>query len=252
MFQPVLAAYAGAALSAQLFSGPLERFGQTLLAADDSRPDSRPVVALPDLLQTERLDQLLLSIYGPQLMPSQLPVLVSQWAKFYFMQIVPPVLVASLVHGWHWPLALEQVALAVDKRGLPNGVRLAGEGEAWRGIPADPFQRFAGLLDDNLQPFIAALSAYGGLPCAVLWSSAGDYLEGCLVQLATCSTASLVPGLALLSERKMPDGRANPLFQAVRYVAQAQGDEPRRQRRVCCLSHRVEWVGRCEHCPLSG
>ncbi|RXT71444.1 hypothetical protein B1F67_21820, partial [Pseudomonas syringae] len=24
------------------------------------------------------------------------------------------------------------------------------------------------------------------------------------------------------------------------------------QRRVCCLSHRVEWVGRCEHCPLPG
>lgn len=75
-------------MSAQLFSGPLERFGQTLLAADDSRPDSRPVVALPDLLQAERLDLLLLSIYGPQLMPSQLPVLVSQWAKFYFMQII--------------------------------------------------------------------------------------------------------------------------------------------------------------------
>ncbi|MFH7495396.1 siderophore-iron reductase FhuF, partial [Pseudomonas syringae pv. tagetis] len=33
---------------------------------------------------------------------------------------------------------------------------------------------------------------------------------------------------------------------------QAQGDELRRHRRVCCLSHRLEWVGRREHCPLPG
>ncbi|MDF7796234.1 siderophore-iron reductase FhuF [Pseudomonas syringae] len=248
MLQPDLAAHAGAALSLSLFVGPFARFGRTLLTTDDARP----VVTLPDLLRPERLDQMLLSVYGPQLMPGQLPVLVSQWAKFYFMQLIPPVLVASLVHDWHWPLQLEQVALALDERGVPSGIRLAGEGCVWRGLPVDPFQRFAGLLDDNLQPFITSLSAYGGLPAAVLWSSAGDYLEGCLAQLATCSDVSLGAGLALLSEKKRPDGRANPLFQAVRYVPQAQGGEPRRQRRVCCLSHRVEWVGRCEHCPLPG
>ncbi|QIQ73723.1 Ferric iron reductase protein FhuF [Pseudomonas coronafaciens] len=233
-------------MNSQLYAGGLAPFGRTLLAASDLRP----VLALPDLLLPERLDQLLLSVYGPQLMPSQLPVLVSQWAKFYFMQIIPPVLVASLVHGWHWPLALEQVGLALDERGVPCGVRLLEQGEVWRDIPVDPFQRFAGLLDDNLQPFIAALSAYGELPGAVLWSSAGDYLEGCLVQLAGCSDVSLAAGMALLTERRRPDGRANPLYQAVRYVAKAEGAEPRRQRRVCCLSHRVEWVGRCEHCPL--
>ncbi|MCF5644248.1 siderophore-iron reductase FhuF [Pseudomonas syringae] len=246
MFQPVLATHAGAALSSPLFSGPLARFGQTLLTAEDSRA----VVGVPVVLRPERLDQLLLSVYGPQLMPGQLPVLVSQWAKFYFMQMIPPVLVASLVHGWHWPLALADVALALDERGVPCGVRLTGKGGVYREVPADPFQRFAGLLDDNLQPFIAALSAYGGLPGAVLWSSAGDYLEGCLAQLALCSEVSLEAGLALLSEKRRPDGRANPLFQAVRYVPQAEGTEPRRQRRACCLSHRIEWVGRCEHCPL--
>ncbi|WP_024678651.1 siderophore-iron reductase FhuF [Pseudomonas syringae] len=246
MFQPVLAAHAGAALSSPLFAGALAPFGCTLLAADDPRP----VVALPELLQPARLDQLLLSVYGPQLMPSQLPVLVSQWAKCYFMQITPPVLVASLVQGWHWPLTLDQVGVALDERGVPCGVRLLGQGEVWRDVLVDPFQRFAGLLDDNLQPFISSLSAYGELPGAVLWSSAGDYLEGCLTRLAECSDASLAAGTALLTEKRRPDGRANPLFQAVRYVAQKNGAEPRRQRRVCCLSHRVEWVGRCEHCPL--
>ncbi|MCR8721933.1 siderophore-iron reductase FhuF, partial [Pseudomonas syringae] len=104
MFQLVLAAHAGATLSSSLFAEALAPFGRTLLAADDPRP----VVALPELLQPTRLDQLLLSVYGPQLMPSQLPVLVSQWAKCYFMQIIPPVLVASLVQRWHWPLTLDQ------------------------------------------------------------------------------------------------------------------------------------------------
>ncbi|WP_223113059.1 siderophore-iron reductase FhuF [Pseudomonas syringae] len=244
MFQSVLAAYAGAALSSALFNGALARFGRTLLASDDPRP----VVALPELLRPERLDQLLLRVYGPALMPSQLPVLVSQWAKFYFMQLIPPVLVASLVHGRHWPLSLDQVGVALDERGVPDGVRLRGQGE----VSAATSQLCAGLIDDHLQPFIAALSAYGGLPGAVLWSSAGDYLEGCLAELATCSDVSLAAGLALLNERKRPDGQGNPLFQAVRYVPQPDGMPARRQRRVCCLSHRVEWVGRCEHCPLPG
>lgn len=109
-------------MSLPLFAGPFARFGRTLLTADDARP----LMTLPDLLRPERLDQLLLSVYGPQLMPDQLPVLVSQWAKFYFMQLIPPVLVASLVHDWHWPLQLGQVALALDERGVPSGVRLAG------------------------------------------------------------------------------------------------------------------------------
>ncbi|MFH7439431.1 IucA/IucC family C-terminal-domain containing protein, partial [Pseudomonas syringae pv. tagetis] len=81
---------------------------------------------------------------------------------FYFMQLIPPVQVGSLVHGWHWPLRLDKVALALDERGVQTGVRLTEQGEVWRDSPVEPFQRFAGLLDHNLQPFIAALSAYGG------------------------------------------------------------------------------------------
>ncbi|WP_170969011.1 (2Fe-2S)-binding protein, partial [Pseudomonas viridiflava] len=33
-------------------------------------------------------------------------------------------------------------------------------------------------------------------------------------------------------------------------ITQAEDAEPRRQRKACCLSYQVEWVGRCEHCPL--
>ena len=219
--------------------GSLARFGESLLADDDPRP----VIAVPELLLPETLDRLLLRVYGPELMPSQLPVLVSQWSKYYFMQLIPPVLVGGLLSDWRWPLALEQVSLALDERGLPAGVWL-GAGRACHLESPEPF---AELLDDNLQPFIAALAAYGGVASSVLWGNAGDYLETCLQQLRPLTDKPLDDGYALLNTKQRANGRPNPLFKAVRYV----GKPPRRQRRSCCLSYQVEWVGRCEHCPLS-
>ncbi|RRV06912.1 siderophore-iron reductase FhuF [Pseudomonas sp. v388] len=223
-----------------LLTEGLQRFGQSVLADDDLRP----VVVVAELLQPGCLDALLLRIYGPQLMPSRRPVLVSQWAKYYFMHVIPPVLVAALASGWHRPLKLQQVALALDERGVPVAVKWLGEGGACDSEP------FAGLLDDNLSPFIDALSEYGHLPAAVLWSSAGDVLESCLTQCAEMSDLPLDAGWALLSRRTRSDGRRNPLYQTISYKAQEDGSPPRRQRRACCLSREVEWVGRCEHCPL--
>ncbi|MDY0915231.1 siderophore-iron reductase FhuF [Pseudomonas viridiflava] len=214
------------------------------------RTSASEVVALPDLLHPERLDALLLDLYGTELMLSHLPVLVSQWAKYYFMQIIPAVLSASLLEGRHYALHLDQVSLTLDERGLPVGILFAEEVVVLAQVETDPFQRFAGLLDDNLQPFITTLSRYGGLASSVLWSSAGDTLETCLTELAAGSHASLAAGLALLAERKRPDGRLNPLYQTVTFIKQAEDAEPRRQRKACCLSYQVEWVGRCEHCPL--
>jgi ferric iron reductase protein FhuF len=223
--------------------GSLARFGESLLADDDPRP----VIAVPELLLPETLDRLLLRVYGPELMPSQLPVLVSQWSKYYFMQIIPPVVVAALVHDAHWPLSLDQVALALDERGVLDGIRFLGAGICRAGEWGDPFERFSFLLD-HLQQVIGVLSGYGGVAQGVLWSNVGDYLETCLTQLAQVSDVSLLEGYALLNERTRLDGGRNPLFGTITYIESTTG--VRRQRRSCCLSHRVEWVGRCEHCPL--
>ena len=200
---------------------------------------------VPELLSAEVLDALLSKVYGAELMASHLPVLVSQWSKYYFMQLIPPVLTASLLGDWHWPLALEQVSLALDERGLPAGVKF-GAGSVRQLETLESGERFAELLDDNLQPFIAALAAYGGVASSVLWGNAGDYLEACLHQLCPLTDKPLDDGYALLNDKHRADGSRNPLFNAVSYV----GEPPRRQRRSCCLSYQVEWVGRCEHCPL--
>ncbi len=87
---------------------------------EQATSDTQPV-ALPDLLRPERLDALMLNLYGAELMTRHLPVLVSQWAKYYFMQIIPAVLSANLLQGRHDALHLNKVWLTLDERGLQVG-----------------------------------------------------------------------------------------------------------------------------------
>ncbi len=231
-------------MSEGLFAGSLAGFARTLLV-----DGTRQTTALSELLRDETLDRLLLQVYGPSLMPDKLPVLVSQWMKYYTMQLVPPVVVANLVHGVDWPLHLDQLGFALHERGFLDGVAFYA---ASRGASpsVNPFERFASLLE-NLEQVTGRLSAYGRVAPGVLWGSAADYLETCLKQLAAVSDVSLATGYGLLRERMRPDGQRNPLFNAITYIEGADGQTVR-QRRSCCLSHRVQWVGRCEHCPLRG
>ena len=224
-----------------MFDGALAGFAGTVVV-----DQMRPVSPLTELLRDEGLDRLLLKVYGPELMKDQLPVLVSQWMKYYAMQLIPPVVVASLAHGAGWPLGLDRLSFALHERGYLDGVRFEGAVMP-APISDDPFERFAPLLE-NLQLVIERLSDYGDVPATVLWGNAGDYLETCLRQLSAAGDVSVVAGYGLLRERLRPDGRRNPLFNTVSYIE--KDGQTVRQRRTCCLSYRVEWVGRCEHCPL--
>lgn len=221
------------------------RYGLKILEAHSARS----VIALPELLCGDTLDRLLLQVYGPTLMPEQLPVLVSQWFKFYAMQLIPPVIVASLVRGMTWPLQLDQLGFALHERGYLDGVRFE-EAPCAASSSDDPFERFAALLE-NLHQVIERLSAYGEVAPTVLWGTAGDYLETCLRQVTEVDPRALEIGYGLLRNRLQPDGRRNPLYRAITYLEGPDGQLLRR-RRSCCLSYRVEWVGRCEHCPVQG
>jgi ferric iron reductase protein FhuF len=224
-----------------MFEGALAGFARTVVV-----DEMRPVSPLTELLRDEVLDRLLLKVYGPDLMKDQLPVLVSQWMKYYAMQLIPPVVVASLAHGLGWPLGLDRLSFALHERGYLDGVQFHGD-VMEVSVSDNPFERVAPLLE-NLQQVIDRLSAYGDVPAAVLWGNVGDYLETCLRQLSAASDVSVVAGYGLLRERLRPDGRRNPLFQSISY--RERDGQTVRQRRTCCLSYRVEWVGRCEHCPL--
>lgn len=211
----------------------------SLLGAVLPDDDPRTVVSLPELLQPQVLDQLLLKIYGADLMPSHKPVLVSQWSKYYFMHWLPVMLVSQLGHGWDLPLLPRETGLVLDERGVPLAVRFFGEGEE-----GDPQASLEPWIASNLRPVIEALSEYGEVAPAVLWGNAGDYLELNLRRLQRLGLHAQGPAETLLGTRKLADGRANPLYQPVRY----RGDG-RRERRSCCLAWQVEGIGYCEQCP---
>ena len=176
-------------------------------------------VSLQQLLEPVRFESLLLDLYGPELMPAQRPVLVSQWSKYYFARVWQVLLSESLLP------VFSATAVTLDNRGLP--LALAGLGASCAGSAA--------ILEQHLQPLVLRLAALGTLAPTVLWGNAGDCLDQAL-QRAEADDSGL--GRLLTS----PD---SPLYAAVGVDAAG-----RRRRRTCCLSYKVDWVGHCEHCPL--
>lgn len=176
-------------------------------------------LSLEQLLEPARFESLLLELYGPELMPAQRPVLVSQWSKYYFAAVWQTLLGGSVLP------VFAAVEVTLDARGLP--LVLVGQGDCCEGLEA--------ILEQHLQPLVLRLSALGAVAPGVLWGNAGDCLDQAL-QHAEADGSGL--GRLLTS----PD---SPLYAAVSLEASGK-----RRRRVCCLSYKVDWVGHCEHCPL--
>ncbi|WP_442112714.1 siderophore-iron reductase FhuF [Pseudomonas sp. NUPR-001] len=176
-------------------------------------------LSLPQLLQQARFEPLLLELYGPELMPAQQPVLVSQWSKYYFATVWQ-----MLLSGAVLPV-FDATEVTLDRRGLPQA--LSGQDAACQGLEA--------IMVSHLQPLVARLAALGPLMPRVLWGNAGDCLDQAL-QRADADTGELARLLSSVD---------SPLYAAVSLDASG-----RRRRRSCCLSYKVEWVGHCEHCPL--
>lgn len=171
------------------------------------------------LLQTARFEPLLLELYGPELMPAQRPVLVSQWSKYYFATVWQ-----RLLSGSSLPV-FDAAEVTLDNRGLPQA--LGGQGAACQGLEA--------IMASHLQPLVAHLAVLGALMPRVLWGNAGDCLDQALQHADGAH-----PELARLLTS--PD---SPLYAAVSLDASG-----RRRRSSCCLSYKVQWVGHCEYCPL--
>lgn len=184
----------------------------------------KQTVMLSELLRPVSFHRLLLALYGPELMPAQLPVLVSQWSKYYFALFWREAVSARCAGRG---LALSNnVGVSLDDRGLPLAFEPLATG-------SDSLQS---LLEHHLTPLVQQLAAFGSVPVAVLWGNAGDCLEQCLQALE----------VDLVEARDLLDRPGSPLFAAVSYDAHGL-----RRRRTCCLSYKVAWVGHCTHCPLN-
>ncbi|PRA66379.1 siderophore-iron reductase FhuF [Pseudomonas sp. MYb187] len=176
-------------------------------------------VRLDQVLAPLRFDQLLLDLYGPQLMPAQRPVLVSQWSKYYFAAVWQ-----TLLGDARLPVFAE-AAVALDVRGLPTA--FSGQGRYCEGLDE--------AIGQHLEPLVQRLATLGAVSPAVLWGNAGD----CLDQMLQQAGGDVGLGRLLTTP-------GSPLFAAV-----SLGASGKRRRRTCCLSYKVDWVGHCEHCPLA-
>lgn len=234
---------------APLFGGDFARYREVLVLRDDPRE----AIAGRDFLNPQTLEALM-ARFRPEFVGEDPRGLASLWSGNYFVRLIPPVVSAALLLNRRLPLDMEQLAIVVDAAGVPVAFRLADHGEEFPATPPNPFERFHHLIEDNLAPFIQALSASSGLPAKVLWSNAGNYFEWTLGQLAMRveSPAVLADGEALLKARLTPDGRRNPLHEPIRYVEVAEPcGELRlwRQRRLCCIRYLLPGVGLCPNCP---
>jgi ferric iron reductase protein FhuF len=231
---------------APLFIADFAHYRDVLVLEDDPRPG----VPLHTLLTPDAFNSLL-ARFGAQYPGSDRRGLASIWSKYYFIKLIPPVVAASLILDYRVPLRLEQLEVMLDAQGMPLGFRLPDRGQRWTPAPTDAFQRFEGLIEDHLRPFIVTVATLTRLSPKVLWSNAGNYFEWLLGVLATAMPhADPGHGYAVLSAQTLPDGRRNPLYQPVHYLKVAGQSELKRQRRVCCVRYRVSGLAYCENCPL--
>ncbi|WP_065761044.1 siderophore-iron reductase FhuF [Pseudomonas defluvii] len=232
---------------APLFCGELAVYAEGLsLSAGD-----QPVVSGRRFVEAEQLEQCL-DLYAVGYPGADRRALASLWSKDYFLTVLPAVVASSLVLGWHLPVTLDDIEVVIDAQGLPARLVLPNPGE--RVAPDDAWQRFAPLIEGNLEPFIDALARVVKLSPRVLWSNAGNYVESIVGVLAERGfpTDTLAHGEALIRVREWPHGKRNRLFEPVRYVQMPgpQGPLQIRQRRQCCLRDGLPGYECCSDCPL--
>lgn len=235
---------------APLFMGPFASYRDVLVTGDDPRPS----IAVTRLLEPEHLEPVLQG-FSPEHAGQDRRALASQWSKYYLVKLIPPVVAAALVLGRRLPLDFDQVQVVLDRQGLPEAFKLAGEGELFSRPPRDPFERFGELLDGHLQPFVQGLASQVKVSPKVLWSNAGNYFEWFVGEMARVPLPAhlLADGKALLETEHRPDGSRNPLFAPIRYQqvpCELRADGRWRQRRVCCIRYRLDTLAHCDNCPL--
>ncbi|WP_104205071.1 siderophore-iron reductase FhuF [Billgrantia saliphila] len=230
----------------QLYVGPLENLAPARLGHDATTAG----VAGSDLLDPPYLDELM-TRFGRRHGHGDRRAVASLWSKWHFSCLLATGLAANLVLGRDLPLDLDRLRLAQDRDGQTTGLILRHEGQ-----PLDTRespQRFATLLDGHLAPLIETLAKLSSASPKVFWSNAGNYFEYFAHALAHHPLAppdANAPALAFLEAAILPDGQRNPLYRPVRYRT-ADGDEPQRVRRLCCIRYLIDELGYCENCPLT-
>ncbi len=185
----------------------------------------------------------------PEFAGVEMQAVATQWSKWHFSVLVPPVLIASIVADWHLPTDLAQTGIVLSPDHRTAAVRLPGAGE--RREVTDAHERFAMLIDGHLGAADRGAPARAsGLPAKVLWSNAGNIAESIVGECAARLGADhpgVVHARALFAAKSLADGSRNPLFEPIRPFPRPH---PARRRRICCLRYRIAALPLCKTCPL--
>lgn len=172
----------------------------------------------------------------------------SQWSKWHFNALLQPSLFAVLLAGQQLPL---DKGLFVEVNPQGNSLRLCLQGDAQPLCDARVF--FEQLVQEFLAPLVKALARVSGASVRVFWSNAGNIFENCISlaqQHPLVESTRVQQARAFLQEYSLANGRRNPLWQAVSYRQDEQGDS-RRIRRLCCIRYLLPQLDYCGSCPLS-
>lgn len=227
---------------AHIFKGPFAALGDTLSI------EPSPGVTIEKFFTSAQLHETL-EIFSQRWAEPDPRVVVTQWSKTYFSTLLPAVLLPALLNNWHLPLAPDTMALKLSPAGAVSGFTLSSEGGCFN-VPEKAVGRFDFLVELHLGRIIDMLASTTPLPAKVLWSNAGNVFENVLGRASEMlgeDHPAVQAGMATMAARRGATGRANPLFQPVRYLDESGARV--RQRRICCLRYFAPELGYCKSCP---
>lgn len=230
---------------AGLFSGKLAEYGECFVLSSDHQP-AVPGTALTDkAFLAEQLARFTSEKY-----PDEDPkAIASIWSKAHFATMLPPFMAVMLVLQRLIDVRLEAIGFTFWADGTLRHIHLSDLGRVVEADDAD--NRFGSLMQGHMLPLIGALAAVSGVSKRVFWSNAGNVFDLATRQAEKMIGANpaIADAIALLEEKRLPDGRANPLCAPVRYRDTPEGQE--RHRRVCCIRYLIDRLGYCSTCPIT-
>lgn len=223
--------------------GEYECFAGGLAAPDDPRPS-----VTSDALLDDGMRVAIEGRFARRFGTFDARAVHSIWMKWYLNVFLPPVLLADILLARKVPVMLEQTRFIIADDGRISAAVVSGEGQDTTDV--DPFVRFESLIFGHFKPLIDIWSARTEVTSRVYWSNVGNTFEAMLRRIEQVSGTSprLQQAQRLLGEANWPDGRPNPLFDAVHYVM--AGEQPERRRRVCCLQYLLPDRRFCKACPI--
>ncbi len=226
-----------------LFTGELAKFGDRFV-----RKTVLPSQMEGRVLANSESLSILLGRYAAHSPGGDMRAMASLWAKCHFETLLVPFLALSLVSGRTVNVKLTAIGCTFAPDGTTRHIHLSDVDQPLDA--GDFFSPFQSLIDGHLVPLVGALSVAGGVSRKVLWSNAGNLFEGVVrrIEQVFGTSQAVVDALALLEARRLPDGRANPLLEPVRYLEKNGVRE--RVRRVCCIRYLARDRGYCLNCPL--